>query len=82
MARKKKMTKAQAAAARKEPTPQSLAKARSQEKLKEIRETQRRVQREKSKSPLLIIVVGGLVVIVIFALAWVLTIGPGLVVNG
>ena len=82
MAKKKKMTKAQAAAARKEQTPQSLAKARSQEKLKEIRETQRKVQREQSKSPLFMIVVGGFIVIAIFVLAWVLTIGPGMIVNG
>lgn len=82
MAKKKKMTKAQAAAARKEQTPQSLAKARSQEKLKEIRETQRKVQREQSKSPLFTIVIGGLIVIAIFVLAWVLTIGPGMIVNG
>lgn len=81
MAKKKKMTKAQAAAARKEPTSQSLAKARSQEKLKEIRATQRRVQKEQSKSSMTMIVVGGLIVIVIFVLAWVLTIGPGMIVN-
>ncbi len=81
MAKKKKMTKAQAAAARKEPTSQSLAKARSKEKLKEIRATQRKVQIEQSRSPVVIIVVGSLLVLAIFILAWVLTIGPGMIVN-
>ena len=81
MAKKKKMTKAQAAAARKEVTPQSIAKARSQAELKNIRETQRRVQSEQKKSSWRIIVVGSIVVIVIFILAWVLTIGPGMIVN-
>ena len=82
MAKKKKMTKAQAAAARKEVTSQSIAKARSQAELKNIRETQRRVQKEQSKSSLRIIVVGSIVVFAIFVLAWVLTIGPGMMMNG
>ena len=82
MAKKKKMTKAQAAAARKEVTPQSVAKARSKEGLAEIRETQRRVQKEKSKSSMGIIIVGSIVVLAIFAFAWVFTIGPGLITNG
>lgn len=78
MAKKKKMTKAQAAAARKEVTPQAVAKARSREQLGEIRETQRRVQKEQSKSSVRIIVVGSIVVFVIVVLAWVLTVGPGM----
>lgn len=83
MAKKKKgMTKAQAAAARKEPTAHSVAKAASRENLKSIRETQRKVQKEQSKSSLRMIIVGGIVVLAIFALAWVLTIGPGALLNG
>lgn len=82
VAKKKKMTKAQAAAARKEVTPQAVAKARSQQELKAIRETQRRVQREQRKSSGRIIVVGSIVVIAIVALAWVVTIGPGMLVGG
>ena len=78
MAKKKKMRKAQAAAARKEVTPQAVAKARSREQLGEIRETQRRVQKEQSKSSVRIIVVGSIVVFVIVVLAWVLTVGPGM----
>ena len=77
MAKKRKMTPAQAAAARKEVTPQAIAKARSREQLESIRETQRRVQREQSKSSLFPILVGGIVVVAIVALAWVLTVGPG-----
>ena len=76
MAKKKKMTKAQAAAARKEETPQSIAKERSRQQLENIRATQRKVQQEQSKSKMFPIVVGGIVVLVIFILAWVLTIGP------
>ena len=79
--KKKKMTPAQAAAARKEVTPQVVAKARSQESLKSIRETQRRVQKEQSKSSARIIVVGSIVVFVIVALAWVITVGPGMLIG-
>ena len=82
MAKKKKMSKAQAASARKEVTAQSIAKARSKQGLESIRLTQQRVQKEQSKSSMRIIVVGGLVVLVIFVLAWVLTIGPGMITNG
>ena len=82
VAKKKKMTKAQAASARKEETAQSIAKSRSKQGLKEIRETQRRVQKEQGKSSMRIIVVGSIVVLAIFTLAWVLTIGPGLITNG
>ena len=81
MAKKKKMTKAQAAAARKEVTPQSIAKARSREQLGEIRETQRRVQKEQSKSSARIIIVGTIVVFAIVALAWVVTVGPGMFIG-
>ena len=81
MAKKKKMTKAQAAAARKEVTAQSVAKARSQAGLKDIRETQRRVQKEQSKSSMRMIVVGGIVVIAIVVLAWVITVGPGMLIG-
>ncbi len=82
MAKKKKMTKAQAAAARKEVTPQTIAKARSREQLGEIRETQRRVQKEQSKSSVRIIVVGTIVVFAIVVLAWVVTVGPGMFFGG
>lgn len=81
MAKKKKMTKAQAAAARKEVTPQAVAKARSHEQLQGIRETQRRVQKEKSKSSMAMIVIGGIVVLAIFACAWLFTIGPGMLMG-
>ena len=82
MAKKKKMSKAQAAAARKEETPQSIAKARSREQLEGIRETQRRVQKEQSKTKLFPIVVGGIVVLLIFVLAWAFTIGPSALLGG
>ena len=78
---KKKMTKAQAAAARKEKTQRDYARKQIHEKNLEIRETQRRVQKEQSKSPLFVIVVGGIIVLVIFIFAWVMTIGPGMVVG-
>ena len=76
--KKRKMTKAQAAAARKEQTSQSIAKARSREQLESIRETQRRVQKEKSKTRMLPIIVGGIVVLAILACAWLFTVGPSM----
>ena len=81
MAKKKKMTKAQAAAARKEVTSQSVAKARSQESLAAIRETQRRVQKEQSKSSMRMIIIGGIVVLAIIACAWMFTVGPGMLMG-
>jgi cobalamin biosynthesis Mg chelatase CobN len=81
VAKKKKMSKAQAAAARKEVTAQSVAKARSRETLEAARETQRRVQKEQSKSSRTMIIVGSIVVLAIFALAWMLTVGPGMLMG-
>lgn len=81
MAKKKKMSKAQAAAARKEVTSHTVAKARSQEQLQAIRATQRRVQKEKSKSSMGMIIIGSIVVLAIFACAWLFTIGPGMVIG-
>ena len=81
MAKKKKMTKAQAAAARKEVTPQMVAKARSHQELENIRATQQRVQKEQSKPHLFPLIMGGIVVIAIVAFAWILTAGPGAIIG-
>ena len=83
MAKKKKtMSKAQAAAARKEVTAESIAKARSQETLKGIRATQQRVQRESSKPWGLRFGVMLAVVAIVVIGALVFTTAPGLFVGG
>ena len=78
---KKKMTKAQAASARKEVTQQDIARKQIREKNVAIRATQRRIQKEQGKSSMFMIIVGGIIVVAIIIFAWVMTIGPGMIVG-
>lgn len=75
---KKKMTKAQAAAARKEVTPQSIAKARQKEEGKVIRANIQRAQKEASRSRGFGMAVAAVIVIAVVIGALVFTIAPGL----
>lgn len=77
MAKKKKKVSKAEAAARKDVNAQTIAKERSREVGRNARAMQQKVQKEKSKSPLLIIVVGSVLVLAIFLFAWVFTVGPG-----
>ncbi|MBQ9001560.1 MAG: hypothetical protein IJ087_06885 [Eggerthellaceae bacterium] len=76
---KQKMTKAQAAAARHEPTANSIAKKKAQEEEQIMREQRRLAQKQANKSVGFRFVVPFVFVIVIIVLSLVFTIGPGMV---
>lgn len=78
MAKKKKMSKAQAAAARKEVTPSMVAQAQRREVSKAARENQKAIARKKGKVSGAMMLAGVIVVIAIIVLAWVFTVGPGM----
>ena len=75
---KKKMSKAQAAAARREQTPQTQARARSRELSKQIRAEQRLVQKQASRSIGWRLIVPMVLIIALVVLAMVFTIAPGM----
>ena len=75
---KKKMTKAQAAAARHEPTANSIAKKKAREEERVMKEQRRLAQKQASKSIGFRFVVPLVFVVVIVVLCLVFTIGPGM----
>ena len=75
---KKKMTKAQAAAARKEQTPESIRRARARERTRLIKKSAANAQRKASKAAGIRLIVPFVLVIVIVIAALAFTIGPGM----
>ena len=75
---KKKMTKAQAAAARHEQTPESLQRARAKERTRLIRKSAQNAQKKASQASGLRLILPFVVVAVIVVAALALTIGPGM----
>ena len=82
MAKKKKMTKAQAAAARHEVTANSIAKKKAAENEAYMKEVRRRAQKQASKPSLFRLIVPVLIVAAIIVGALVFTIGPGALMGG
>ena len=81
MAKKKKMTPAQAAAARREMTPEAQRRAEARRHSKEVRENVHEAQREASQSGLKRFVVPAVVVVVIAALSLAVTFLPGMLMG-
>lgn len=79
MAKKKKMSKAQAAAARKELTQRDIAKQHARVRKEELREEQRKAQEEKKKGPLFATIMIIVVIVTIAGFAALMTMGPGLI---
>lgn len=78
MAKKKKMSKSQAAAARKEMTQRDVAKQHARERKDELREMQKKAQEEKKKGPVFGTIIFLVVVIAIAGFAALMTVGPGM----
>ncbi|MBE6473096.1 MAG: hypothetical protein E7Z99_05885 [Coriobacteriaceae bacterium] len=79
MAKKKKMSKAQAASARKEMTQRDVAKLHARERKEELREMQKKAQEEKKKGPVFGTIIFLVVVLAIAGFAALLTVGPGII---
>ena len=79
---KKKMTKAQAAAARYEETPNSIARKKAKEDNEYMREVRRRAQKKASRPSPLVIIVPIVLVIAVIALAFIIVPGLGNIVSG
>ena len=79
---KKKMTKAQAAAARYEKTPHDIAKAKAREDNKVMQEQRRIAQKKASSISMMRLIVPLVVIILIVIASLVFTIGPGMVMGG
>ena len=80
--KKKKMTKAQAAAARYDQTEESIKRAKAKERTQLIKESAANAQKQASKSRGFTLLVPIVSIIVIIILSVVFTIGPGMVVLG
>ena len=76
--KKKKMTPAQAAAARRERTPESVRRAEAQERARLIKKSAQEAQRKASKAGGTRLAMPFIVVAVVVVLALVVTIAPGL----
>ncbi len=76
---KKKLTKAQAAAARREVTPNSIARKKAHEDEQVMKEVRRRAQKQAHKSTGLRLIVPVILVAAIVILALVLTMAPGMI---
>ena len=74
---KKKMTKAQAAAARREVTPESIKREKAKERTRLIKESAQAAQKQASKSAGTRAIMPLVIVAVIIVAALALTIGPG-----
>lgn len=79
--KKKKMTPAQAAAARHEETPQTVARAQAKERTKLIKEGAQAAQRKASKGVGFRMIMPFFVVAVIVVMALAFTIGPGILMG-
>ena len=83
MAKKRKnMTKAQAAAARKEQTAESVKRAVAKERQQLMRQSAANAQKEMSKSRGYLMIVPIIAIIVIVVMSLVFTVGPGMFFGG
>ena len=80
--KKKGMTKAQAAAARKEQTESSMLRAKAKERSQINKKTVQVAQQKASKSRGTAMIVPIITVLVIIVLSLVFTIGPGMIMGG
>ena len=81
MAKKKKMTPAQAAAARREETPQSAARAQAKERSKLIRQSAQTAQKKANQGVGFRMIMPFIIVAVIVVMAIAFTVGPGLLMG-
>lgn len=79
---KKKMTKAQAAAARHEVTPETEARARAKERSQLIKKSAQEAQRKANKTVGIRMILPFIIVAAIIVFAIVFTIGPGMMLGG
>ena len=79
MAKKKKMSKAQAAAARHEQTPESIQRAQAKERSRLIRESAQNAQKKANQTSAFRLIMPFVLVIVIVIAALAFTIGPGMI---
>ncbi|MBQ9003441.1 MAG: hypothetical protein IJ087_16460 [Eggerthellaceae bacterium] len=77
---KRKMTKAQAAAARHEQTPESIQRAQAKERTQLIKQSAQAAQKKANQVSLFRLIVPFVLVAVIVIAALAFTIGPGLFV--
>ena len=76
------MTKAQAAAARKEQTAESVKRAVAKERQQLMRQSAANAQKEMSKSRGYLMIVPFIAIIVIVVMSLVFTVGPGMFFGG
>lgn len=81
MAKKKKMTPAQAAAARHEETPESIKRAQAKERSRLIKKSAQAAQKKASQGMGLRMIMPFIIVAAIIILALAFTIGPGLIMG-
>ncbi len=79
---KRKMTKAQAAAARHEPTATAIARAKAREDNKVMQEQRRIAQKKASRIGPMQFILGIILVVIIVVMCAVFTIGPGMIIGG
>lgn len=82
MAKKKKMTKAQAAAARRDQTDETVKRAKARENAHLMRKSAANAQKEMSKARGRMMIVPIISIIVIIILSLVFTVGPGMLMGG
>ena len=81
MAKKKKMTAAQAAAARHEKTDESIRRAKAKERTKLIKQSAENAQKEASKTRGFRMLMPIFIVLAIIVSALAMTIGPGMLMG-
>lgn len=81
MAKKKKMTPAQAASARREDTAQTAARAQAKERSKLIRQSAQAAQKKANQGVGFRMIMPFLIFAVIVTMALVFTVGPGLLMG-
>lgn len=82
MAKKRKMSKAQAAAARHEQTPESIQRAKAKERSRLVRKSAMNAQKKANQVSAFRLIVPFVIVIVIVIAALAFTIGPGMIMGG
>lgn len=81
MAKKRKMTKAQAAAARHEQTPESIQRAKAKERTQLIKQSAQAAQKKANQVSLFRLIVPFVLVAAIVIAALAFTVGPGLLMS-
>lgn len=81
MAKKKKMSKAQAAAARHEQTPESIQRAQAKERTQLIKKSAANAQKKASQTNAFRLIMPFVLIAVIVVAALAFTIGPGMIMG-